>query len=232
MPIIPAAVVSVLVFAPLLGLALDHRRSQTADEGRVLLEGQDITGLPPSARARRGLRRTFQRVQTFGWLSVEDNVLAALEWRSGGGGVVADLLHLPTRPRRERARRARVGEVLERCGLLEVRREPAGSLPIGTARLVELARAIVDEPQLLLLDEPASGLHDSEVERLGDLIGEVRDESGCAVLLVEHDAGFVMRRCDRVTVLDRGAVLAAGTPEEIQADPDVRDAYLGEPAGS
>jgi branched-chain amino acid transport system ATP-binding protein len=195
--------------------------------GRVALDGDDLTRRTPSARARLGLRRTFQRVQTFGWLSVEDNVLAALEWRSGGGGVFADLVHLPTRTSRERDRRAHVAKVLARCGLMPVRHELAGSLPTGTARMVELARAVADEPRLLLLDEPASGLDELEVERLGACIEHARDEIGCAVLLIEHDAAFVMRHCDRVVVLDRGAVLAIGSPEEIQANQAVRDAYLG-----
>ena len=171
-------------------------------------------------RARRGLRRTFQRVQAFGWLTVEDNVLAALEWRGGGGGFLADLVSFPTRRRLERAAaRARVDEVLERCGLTAVRNELAGSLPIGIARMVEFARAIVDPPQLLLLDEPASGLDEIEIERLGEQIQAVRDETGCAVLLVEHNAGFVMEHSDRVVVLDLGTVLAAGLPGRDPAQP-------------
>ncbi len=114
------------------------------DAGRVKLDDDDVTRLSAVRRARRGLRRTFQRVQTFGWLSVEDNVLAALDWNGGGGGLVADLVSFPTRRARETKRRERVDEVLEVCGLTAVRRESAGSLPIGLGRMVELARAIVD----------------------------------------------------------------------------------------
>jgi branched-chain amino acid transport system ATP-binding protein len=198
------------------------------NEGSVLLAGQDVTSTSSTKRARRGLRRTFQRVQAFGWLTVEDNILAALEWHGGGGGFVADLAYFPTRRRREKERRRRVEEVLERCGLTAVRRELAGSLPIGVARMVELARAIVDEPKLLLLDEPASGLDETEVVRLGEQIQAVRDDSGCAVLLVEHNAGFVMQQSDRVVVLDLGTVLAEGLPSEVQRNQAVRDAYLGE----
>jgi ABC-type branched-subunit amino acid transport system ATPase component len=198
------------------------------NEGSVLLAGQDVTSTSSTKRARRGLRRTFQRVQAFGWLTVEDNILAALEWHGGGGGFVADLAYFPTRRRREKERRRRVDEVLERCGLTAVRRELAGSLPIGVARMVELARAIVDEPKLLLLDEPASGLDETEVVRLGEQIQAVRDDSGCAVLLVEHNAGFVMQQSDRVVVLDLGTVLAEGLPSEVQRNQAVRDAYLGE----
>jgi branched-chain amino acid transport system ATP-binding protein len=201
------------------------------NEGRVLLDGKDVTRTPPVERAHRGLRRTFQRVQAFGWLTVEDNVLAATEWRGGGGGFLADVVGWPGRRHRERERRRSVHEVLERCGLGAVKDELAGSLPIGTARMVELARAIVDPPRLLLLDEPASGLDEPEAHRLGELIQAVRAESGCAVLLVEHDAGFVMAHSDRVIVLDQGSVLAEGSPDVIQRDQRVRDAYLGEGAG-
>ena len=198
------------------------------NDGRVQLAGRDITSTSSTARARAGLRRTFQRVQAFGWLSVEDNVLAALEWRGGGGGFAADLVYSPTRRRRERERRQRVDEVLDRCGLTAVRRELAGSLPIGVARMVELARAIVDEPSLLLLDEPASGLDETEIVRLGEQIQAVRNETGCTILLVEHNAGFVMEQSDRVVVLNLGTLLAQGLPAEVQNDQTVRDAYLGE----
>jgi branched-chain amino acid transport system ATP-binding protein len=201
---------------------------RTPDQGRVILDGNDVTRTPATSRARRGLRRTFQRVQPFGWLTVEDNVLAALEWRSGGGGFLADLVAFPTRRARERNRRQRVDEVLERCGLVPVRKELAGSLPIGVARMVEFARAVVDPPKVLLLDEPASGLDETETLRLGEQIQAVRDQTGCVVLLVEHNAGFVMEQCDRVVVLDLGTVLADGSPEEIQQNQAVRDAYLGE----
>jgi branched-chain amino acid transport system ATP-binding protein len=141
--------------------------------------------------------------------------------------MLADLVASPWRRRREHERRRRVAETLERCGLTEVRHELAASLPIGIARMVELARAIVDPPRLLLLDEPASGLDEREAQRLGGVIQNLRAETGCAVLLVEHDAGFVMLHCDRIVVLDLGSILAVGLPEEIQADQAVRSAYLG-----
>jgi len=200
------------------------RRPQS---GRVLLDGSDVNGADPVRRSRLGVRRTFQRVQTYGWLTVEDNVLAATEWHGGGGGVLGDLVGWHGRRRRERERRLLVDAALERCGLEAVRTEFAGSLPIGTARMVEFARATVESPKLLLLDEPASGLHAEEVERLGQLIHDVRQATGCSVLLVEHNAGFVMSHCDRVVVLDLGSMLADGTPESIQNDPAVRSAYLG-----
>jgi branched-chain amino acid transport system ATP-binding protein len=201
---------------------------RSPDEGTVRLDGNDVTRLGAVARSRRGLRRTFQRVQTFGWLSVEDNVLAAVEWRGGGGGILADLVSFPTRRRRERERRVRVAEVLELCGLTAVAKEPAGSLPIGLARMAEVARAVIDPPSVLMLDEPTSGLDEAEAARLGELIQSIRAEDACSVILVEHDVGFVMRQSDRVMVLDLGRVLATGLPSEIQANPAVRAAYLGE----
>ena len=198
------------------------------NEGSVGLAGDDITRTSAVDRARHGMRRTFQRVQAFGWLTVEDNVLAALEWRGGGGGFFADTVGWPARRRREAERRRIAAAALERCGLLAVKDELAASLPIGLARMVELARAMVDSPRLLLLDEPASGLDETEAERLGAVIQSVRSDTGCAVVLVEHNAGFVMEQCDRVVVLDQGAVLAEGPPDEIQRNQLVRDAYLGE----
>ena len=198
------------------------------DAGRVMLEGRDVTRRSSVGRARLGLRRTFQRVQAFGWLSVEDNVLTALEWRGGGGGLLADLVSAPTRRRRERERRQRVAEVLDLCGLTAVRHEMGSALPIGLARMMELARAIVDSPRVLLLDEPTSGLDETESARLGDRIQAIRRDEGCAVVLVEHNVGFVMAQCDRVVVLDLGRILTVGRPQEVQANAAVRTAYLGE----
>ena len=198
------------------------------DEGRVFLGGTDMTRANAVARARWGLRRTFQRVQTFGWLTVEDNVLTALEWEGGGGGMLADLVAFPTRRRREKRRRETVGAVLEECGLAAVRDESAGSLPIGLARMVEVARAIAADPKVLMLDEPSSGLDEAEAQRLGERIQALKAGGECAVVLVEHDVGFVMEHCDRIVVLDLGEVLATGPPAEIQQNAAVRAAYLGD----
>jgi branched-chain amino acid transport system ATP-binding protein len=195
--------------------------------GRIYLRGEDVTRRSPTWRSRRGIRRTFQRQQMFGWLSVEDNVLVPLEWRGGGGGLVGDLVALPTRRRRERERRRHADDVLELCGLDDVRTQPAGKLPIGRARMVEMARAIVDEPQVLLLDEPTSGLEERETRSLGESMQRVCKERGCAVILVEHDVGFVMQHCDTIVVLNLGSVIAKGTPEEVRGDAAVQEAYLG-----
>jgi len=195
--------------------------------GRVLLDGADVTRRSATWRARHGVRRTFQRQQAFGWLSVEDNLLVALDWHGGGGGPLADFLALPSRSRRERQRRERVEEVIELCALEDVRHEPAGRLPIGRARMVELARAVVDPPRVLLLDEPTSGLQHSETERLAQIVIAARDRFECAVVLIEHDVGFVMDLAERVVALHLGRILADGTPASVRSDQAVAEAYLG-----
>ena len=141
--------------------------------GRVLLEGRDVTRASVAVRSRQGIRRTFQRQQTFGWLSVHDNLLVAMEWTDGGGGAVRDLVRWPSRVRLEAQRRQRVDEVLDLCGIGSRRHTPIGSLSIGDLRLVEIGRAIVDEPAVLLLDEPTSGLQHAEVERVGELVRQL-----------------------------------------------------------
>ncbi|MFJ7204925.1 ABC transporter ATP-binding protein [Streptomyces sp. NPDC098789] len=197
------------------------------DEGRLLLDGADVTRRSPVWRARHGMRRTFQRQQLFGQLSVADNLLVAQEWRGGGGGLVADLVGSPTRRRRERERRARAERVLADCGLGALGARYAGGLPVGRARMVELARAVADPPRVLLLDEPASGMSAPEREQLAAVVRRLAAEEGCAVLLVEHNVAFVMELCARVVVLDLGTVLAEGTAARVRADPRVREAYLG-----
>ncbi|WCO68073.1 ABC transporter ATP-binding protein [Iamia majanohamensis] len=200
---------------------------RTPDRGRVELLGRDVTAWSPHRRARAGLRRTFQRVQVFGWLTIEENLLVATEWRGGGGGVLGDLVGAPTRRSREAARRARARQVLATCGLEDMADRQATGLPTGTARLVELGRALVDDPAVLLLDEPASGLDHAEADRFADVVDAISRESGTSVLLVEHDVAFVLRHCHRITVLDLGRTLADGTPEEIRSHDAVRAAYLG-----
>jgi branched-chain amino acid transport system ATP-binding protein len=204
---------------------------RTPQQGSVTMDGVDVTGLSAPNRARRGIRRTFQRVQTFGWLSVEDNVLTALEWHGGGGGLAGDLLALPSRKRRERQRRERVDHILGLCGLTDIRKASAGSLPIGQARMVEFARAIVETPRLLLLDEPTSGLEEAEVDRLAQSMRALLGEHECAVILVEHDMHFVMGECNPIVVLDQGRLLCSGSPEEIRTNEEVQAAYLGDVKG-
>jgi branched-chain amino acid transport system ATP-binding protein len=199
---------------------------QRPTRGRVVLGGEDITGAGPHARARRGLARTFQRLEAFGSLSVRENVLVAAEIRQGSGW----------RSRWGRGRAGRspgqvAADLIERVGLTPFADRQADTVPTGTARLLELARALALEPAVLLLDEPSSGLSGEETRAFGTLLGELAAE-GRAVLIVEHDMELIMRVCDRIHVLDFGQVIAAGTPAEVRADERVRSAYLGQPAGS
>jgi branched-chain amino acid transport system ATP-binding protein len=196
---------------------------QPATSGRIDFHGRMVTTMSPTRRSRLGIRRTFQRSQPFGWLSVEDNVLVALET---GGGLFGDLVGRTSR--QERQRRERVREVLAQFQLEKVKDEAAGRLPIGVIRMVELARAVVGRPSLLLLDEPTSGLDRHETELLGDAMLRTAVDDHCTVLLVEHDVPFVMTRCERVIALHLGSVLADGTPQEIQNNESVREAYLGQ----
>ncbi|MFG2292563.1 ABC transporter ATP-binding protein [Streptomyces sp. NPDC048603] len=188
------------------------------DGGRMLLDGADITRRSPVWRARHGMRRTFQRQQLFGQLSVAENLLVAQEWRGAG---------FRGRRGRDRERRARAAEVLAGCGLTALGNAYAAGLPVGRARMVELARAVADPPRVLLLDEPASGMSAPERERLAAVVRRLAEDEGCAVLLVEHNVAFVMELCARVVVLDLGTVLAEGTAAEVRANPLVREAYLG-----
>jgi branched-chain amino acid transport system ATP-binding protein len=196
-------------------------------EGRIRLDGADVTRRSASHRARRGMRRTFQRQQVFGALSVRENLLVAQEATGMPGGVVVDLLGLSGRRPVSSVHEAQADEVLAACGLGAVGDRPAGSLPIGQARMVELGRALVEPPRLLLLDEPTSGLGEPESAMLSAALRSRLAGTDCGVLLVEHDVAFVMDHCDRVVVLDLGRVIADGTPDAVRADPTVRRAYLG-----
>jgi ABC-type branched-subunit amino acid transport system ATPase component len=183
--------------------------------GRVELDGRDITRRKPHQRARLGIGRTFQRLETFGSLTARENVLVAAEMRRGWSHD------------RKRSPAVIADEILERVGLQEVAEDRVDRLPTGTARLVELGRALATQPRVLLLDEPSAGLNESETATLGELLREVAG-SGLGVLLVEHDMSFVMGTCERIHVLDFGRIISVGTPTGVQADDSVRAAYLGE----
>jgi branched-chain amino acid transport system ATP-binding protein len=188
---------------------------QKPDRGRVLLDGVDVTGRGPKHRARLGLGRTFQRLETFGSLTTLENVLVAVE-NTGRHG--------------REARRVAEG-LLERVGIDAVAGTQADVLPTGLARLLELARALACSPKVLLLDEPFSGLDSGESARLGDLLEDLSGR-GLAVLLVEHDMETVMRLCHTIYVLSFGSVIATGSPAEIRANAEVQAAYLGAPVGA
>jgi branched-chain amino acid transport system ATP-binding protein len=195
--------------------------------GSVELNGVNITRRSASWRSRNGMHRTFQRQQTVGSLSVADNVLLGVEWSGGGGGALADLLSLHWRRRLEHDRRDLVDSVIGWCGLSKLAEVKAQNLSIGHARLLELARAIVDRPRVLLLDEPTSGMSPSEVEIVRTVMALVHDQFDTTILIIEHDVGFIMSECDRIAVLDLGAVVADGTPDQIRHDEHVQQSYFG-----
>jgi branched-chain amino acid transport system ATP-binding protein len=196
------------------------------DAGRIYWQGADVTDHPTHALARLGLARTFQNIRLFPDLSVIENVMAGLHMRHGQR-LLATLLGLPGFRRAEAAIRARARQTLELAGLEPLASVRAGDLAYGDQRRVEIARALATEPKVLLLDEPAAGMNPSETQAVVALIRRVHEELKIAVLVVEHDMRLIMDLCRRIQVLDRGRFLAAGAPEEIQADPAVIAAYLG-----
>jgi branched-chain amino acid transport system ATP-binding protein len=196
-------------------------------EGQIFMDGTNITSTSSRSRARAGLRRTFQRQQVFSWLSVEDNVLAAVEWRGGGGGLLGDTVAWFGGRKLERQRRAKVEDLLRQCDLYDLKDHAVGNLPIAKVRLVEIARAIADQPTVLLLDEPTSGLHAFECEHVASVVRRHREETGASFIIVEHDIEFVLGLCDQITVLELGTIIFDGDPESARQDPGVRRAYLG-----
>ncbi len=194
--------------------------------GTVTFLGEDVTGLKPYAIARRGIFRTFQNLKLAPALSVCENVMVGLHTKSSSG-FLAGLLSLPRTWKEEKHIRRQAMEMLAFLSLEDVADREAGSLPFGKQRAVELARALVGEPKLLLLDEPASGLNLHETGELSELILKIR-EKGVTVLLVEHDMSLVMDICDELVVLSFGKKIAEGTPKEIQSNPEVISVYLGE----
>lgn len=193
--------------------------------GEVTWDGAPLTGLRPSAIARRGVVRTFQKTSVFPALSVADNVMLGLHLR-GAAGVLDVLLRRRRIREEERRLAADAAAILAFVGLAHRRREPASQLPYGEQRLVELAVALAARPRLLLLDEPGAGMTTGEKDVVSDLIRKIRDQ-GITVLLVEHDMRMVMGISDTVIVLNHGRVIAEGPPAAIQAHPDVIRAYLG-----
>jgi ABC-type branched-subunit amino acid transport system ATPase component len=194
--------------------------------GTVHLEERNISGLPPEKLAPLGLVRTFQNIELFGRMTVLENVMVGLHTRSRSG-LIGSCLKLPGHLREENFVREKAFEWLDYVGITELSGVQAQNLPFGKGRLLEIARAMAVGPRIILMDEPAAGLNSRETVELALLIKKVRDD-GVTVVLVEHDMELVMDVCDYIYVLNLGSRLAEGTPREIQENPQVIAAYLGE----
>jgi branched-chain amino acid transport system ATP-binding protein len=188
--------------------------------GHIRFRDREITS--PNQACAAGIARTFQNVRLFSGLNVLDNVMVGM----GGAGMMSGLLPLRSNKEAERLRRKKAFYLLENAGIAHLAGNPAGEIPFGQQRLVELARAMATAPKLLLLDEPAAGLNATETAALGRLVRRIHQQ-GVAVLLVEHDMSLVMNLAERILVLERGRLIADGDAAMIQANPHVRTAYLG-----
>jgi branched-chain amino acid transport system ATP-binding protein len=189
--------------------------------GRVLFEGEDITGLPALRLARRGIGRTFQSLQVFGKLSVRDNLIA-----SGQEFLDSAMLRMFGRP--DAGLGTRADEMIEMFKLGHVAKLPAGSLSYGQQKLVDIAMAFMPAPRLVLLDEPCAGVNPALIEELLALLQQLNREQGGSFIVIEHNMDFIMRLCGRVMCMAQGAVLAVGSGEEIRSNPAVLEAYLGD----
>jgi len=195
--------------------------------GRVLLAGRDVTGTPPHQLARLGLSRTFQNLQIFFRMTAIENVMVGRHLHERRN-VLAHFFTLPSVAEQNRRTRAHAAGLLAVVGLSDAADRPAGSLPYGALKRLEIARALATEPKVLLLDEPTAGMNAQETEGTRRLILKIR-ELGISVVVIEHDTKFIFTLCDRVLVLVQGELLVEGTPDVVRGDPRVIEAYLGAP---